>query len=225
MRLTESASRGALTQAAAAQIAEALKAGIAARGTGVAALSGGSAEAAYVQLAQMPLDWPRVRFALVDERFVPPEHAASNEGMLRRVLAPALAQGAQIVSMYAARGNAEAAAAHADALYAPLHIDIALMGMGTDGHTASWFPGSAELSAALDPNSKRSILAAHAPQAAGTSERLTLTLPALARAQRLVLLISGAEKRARLEQALRDDDAPVAALFKSPLNTEVLWAA
>ena len=98
------------------------------------------------------------------------------------------------------------------------------MGMGTDGHTASWFPGSAELGAALDAQAAYSVIAARAPQAAGAAERLTLTLPALARAERVLLLISGDEKRARLEQATRDDDAPVAALFKPPLNADVLWA-
>lgn len=218
------ATRDALMAAAAFRIVDALQAGIAKRGQACAALSGGSAEAAYLLLAEAPLDWARVTLALVDERFVAPGHPASNEGMLRSALAPVLRQGAQLAPMFAPAPNVDDAAAQADARYAPLHIDIALMGMGADGHTASWFPDAKGLAAALDAKSARTVVAVRAPQAQGAPERLTLTLPALARADRVLLLISGDEKHARLEQSLRNEDAPVAALFKPPLKTEVLWA-
>jgi 6-phosphogluconolactonase len=223
LRITDFANRDALMAAAAFHIVDALQAGIAARGQACAALSGGSAEGAYLHLAQAPLDWPRITLALVDERFVPPDHAASNEGMLRSALAPALRHGATLAPMYAPT-SLDDAATRAEALYASLHIDIAIMGMGSDGHTASWFPGSEQLSGALDARSPHTVIAARAPNAAGATERLTLTLPALARAERVLLLISGDEKRAVLERAVRDKDAPVAALFTPPLNAEVLWA-
>src|SRR5262245_41313267 len=118
--------RDAMMAGAADMIAEALSHGVARRGEGCAALSGGATpEPAYALLAGKPLDWPRIAFALVDERFVPPSHEASNEGMLRRALAPALTQGARLAPMYAPTAIPAEAAARAEALYASLSFDIA----------------------------------------------------------------------------------------------------
>ena len=69
-------------------------------------------------------------------------------------------------------------------------------------------------------------MALHAPQAEGSPDRLTLTRSALSRAGGVILLVTGNEKRARLEQALQHDDAPVSALFAPNMPApEVLWAA
>jgi|CXWL01.1.fsa_nt_gi 6-phosphogluconolactonase len=211
---------------AADRIEEALREGIAKNGHACAALSGGSTPApAYKLLAARPLDWSKVIFALADERFVPPSHEASNERLLRETLAQALAQGAQIAPLYAPVASAAEAAALADATYAKLHFDIALLGMGEDGHTLSWFPGIDGLAAALDPANPRSVMALHAPNAAGAADRLTLTRSALTRAERIVLLVSGLTKFAVLNAALSGDDLPVAALASPDLPTlDVLWA-
>jgi 6-phosphogluconolactonase len=227
--VTAFVSRDALMAAVAERIADALRAGIAERGAACAALSGGTTpEPAYRLLAAQTLDWSKVTFALVDERFVPPDQEPSNEGLLRRALAPAFAQGARLAPMYADTPTAREAAERADTRYALLHFDIALMGMGPDGHTASWFPGAATLSEALDLESERAVVAVHAPQAYGTPERLSLTRAALARAGHILVLILGDEKRAYLETALstRAEDAPIASLFALPKRTpEVLWAS
>lgn len=219
--------RDALMEAAALRIAEALTQGITLRGNACAALSGGATPApAYRKLAALKLDWRHVTFALVDERFVAPEHEASNEGLLRRELAPALAQGAKLAPMYSA-GALEQAAQLADATHAPLHIDIALMGMGEDAHTASWFPNAPGLAEILDLEGARTVASVRAAQAAGTAERLTLTRAALARADHVLLVITGEAKRARLEAAMREpiEQAPVAALFRDVAHPpEVLWA-
>jgi 6-phosphogluconolactonase len=219
--------RAALMAAAAERIADALRQALADRGAACAALSGGTTpEPAYRLLAEAALDWRRVSIALVDERFVPPGHPASNEALLRRALAPALARGAGLVEMFAPGLTPTEAAAQADARYAPLHFDIAVMGMGADGHTASWFPGADGLDAALDPDGARSVVALHAPKAEGTQDRLSMTFAALRRARRVLLLIAGEDKRARLAAALAGaEDAPVAALFRLPAPPEVLWAA
>ena len=224
------ANRDALMAAAADGIEAALRAGLAARGHACAALSGGATPApAYALLAARALDWPNVSFALVDERWVALADPASNEAMLRRALAPALAQGAQLAPLYDADApSSAAAAARAEARYRALRFDIALMGMGADGHTASWFAGARGLREALDPANPASVLALHAPRAPVSPDRLSLTVSALGRAGRIALLIAGADKRARLEAALHEapDIAPVAALFNPPLPApEILWAA
>jgi 6-phosphogluconolactonase len=222
IQLREFATREALMGAAAERIAKALQNGISERGEGVAALSGGGTpEPAYAELAKLKLDWPRVTFGLVDERFVPPSDAASNEALLRRTLSPALAAGAKLLQMYADCADIEKAAARADKLYSTQHIDIALMGMGSDGHTASWFPQSPQLDAAL--NGQRTVIAAYAPGATGSAERLTLTRRALGRASSVVLLITGDEKRRFLEDRARAS-LPIDRLLDLPLTPEVLWA-
>jgi 6-phosphogluconolactonase len=219
--------RDALMEAAADELADALHAALGARGHACAALSGGSTpEPAYALLAARDLDWANITFALADERFVPPAHAASNERMLRRALAPALAKGATLLPMYAPASDVHEAADRAEARYAPLNIDIALMGMGEDGHTASWFPETEALAEALDANTQRTIIAVHAPQAAGAPDRLTLTFSALCRVPRLMVLITGIAKRDLVTEAAKPASrAPVGRLFEHPSGgPHVLWA-
>ncbi len=216
--------RALLMQATAARIAEALNQAISECGEGTAALSGGSTpEAAYEGLARSDLDWPRVTFALVDERFVPPSDSASNEALLRRTLAPALTAGAKLLPMYADGVDLDEAARRANVLYINTRIDIALMGMGTDGHTASWFPQSPQVRDAMDILNPQSVIAVNAPGAAGSAERLTLTRSALTRAGAVLLLVTGDDKRKLLEDNERSD-LPVDQLFKQLPRTETWWA-
>lgn len=221
-------SRDAAIKAAADRLEHALREGLALRGGACAALSGGSTpEPAYAALAARGLDWPRITFTLVDERWLPPSDPGSNEAMLRRALAPALARGARLLPMWSDAPSPAAGADRAELAYAGLEIDIALMGMGGDAHTASWFPGTPDLSRALDPHSTRNLIAVNAPHAAATPERLTLTLAAIQRARRIALLITGEDKRARLDAALSEptDEAPVGVLVREcAAKLEVIWA-
>jgi 6-phosphogluconolactonase len=220
------ASRPALMTAVAKRLAAALGDAIRRHGSGCAALSGGSTpELAYRDLAAMLIEWHKITFALVDERFVPPTDSASNQALIQRTLGPAFGMGARLAPMFFPAAGVTDAADQADARYAPLRIDIALMGMGEDGHTASWFSGSSELGGALDLDNSRTVIAVHAPQAAGAADRLTLTRAALSRAGALMLVITGDDKRAKLESALTQHDAPVSALFNDRLPAPVvMWA-
>ncbi len=214
--------RGAAMQAAAERIAEALKDSISAHGQAFVALSGGTTPSpAYEALAAMPLDWPFVTFLIVDERFVPLSNDASNESALRKALAPALTAGAKMLPLFSDGVSLDEASARADTLYADKPIDVALVGMGVDGHTASWFPEASVLDAAL--TSSRTVIAVNAPGAYGTPERLTLTRAAMMRAKVILLLITGVEKRALLEDSKRAK-LPVDALFNLPASVETFWA-
>ncbi len=220
------ATREVLADAAAAGILQALRSGVLQRGAGLAALSGGGTpELTYRKLAAQPYHWAKVTFLVVDERFVPLSDPNSNEAMLRRALAPALAAGATLLPMFANGVSLDEAAARADTLYAEKAIDIAVMGMGNDGHTASWFPQSPQLGSALDLNSRHSVIAVTAPGASGSQERLTLTRSAIARADAIALLITGGAKLALLEDRERAS-LPVDVLFDFDLEetTETWWA-
>jgi len=219
------ASRDALMRGAAERLEEALQAGIAAHGKACALLSGGSTPApAYALLGSRNLDWSKVTFALADERCVPPTDDASNERMLRATLARPLGAGATLMPMYAG-GSPQDDALRADALYAPLSFDIALLGMGEDAHTLSWFSGADGLDAALDLANPRSVVAIHAPEAGGSPDRLTLTRSALVRARHIVVLITGPKKFGVLTSSIGEADKPAGLLFEPPLPPpDVLWA-
>jgi 6-phosphogluconolactonase len=81
-------------------------------------------------------------------------------------------------------------------------FDVAILGMGTDGHTASFFPDAEHLEGLLDSEAGHRVLPVHAPSA--KEPRLTLSMPVLCRARFVVLHIEGAEKRSTLETALGD---------------------
>lgn len=227
IQFTTFPTREAAMQAAADVIAESLENGLKSRGEACAALSGGSTPApAYRALAQRSdLNWEKITFALVDERCVPPAHEASNERLIGESLAAAFERGAQLKPMYFDTPTFSEAADCASSSYQDLAIDVALMGMGDDGHTASWFPNAEGLSEALDLNTKAPVIAIHAPQAASTANRLTLTRATIARADRVILLITGEQKRRVLEAAASGpiEAAPVAALF-SGRQPQVIWA-
>lgn len=227
LAIKEFATRDALMQAAAHRVADALQQAILKYGSACAALSGGTTpSAAYRLLAAIPLDWPRITFALVDERFVPPNSEGSNEAMAREALRSALSAGARFLPMYSPARDADEAARVADAAYRQLRIDMAVMGMGEDGHTASWFANADKLNEALDLTNPRTVIALRATGAPGSADRLTVTRAALARAGAIILLITGAKKRVRLESSFAGEWAPVSALFAPEMpSPEVFWAA
>lgn len=173
-------------------------------------------------LGAVRLDWDRVDILLNDERWVPETSERSNTGLLRQRLLTGHAAAAELLPIRADTDTPEEALDDLSAAVEPhLPIDVLLLGMGTDMHTASLFPGADRLEEALSP---------HAPvllpmRAEGVPEpRITLSARVLRGALSSHILITGAEKRAALEQArkLSPQEAPVAAVLD---GTTVHWAA
>lgn len=183
----------ALAAAAARLVADEATAGIGARGRFVLALSGGSTpRASYQRLAgRHDVDWTRVHVVWGDERCVPPDHAASNYRLAREALLDQVP--IPDANVHRIHGNAapEAEAARYDAELKALvpdgAIDLAFLGLGTDGHTASLFPDQI----ASFPEDVW-VGAVSFDDARG--QRITLTDTPLTAARVVVFLVAGADK-------------------------------
>lgn len=215
---------------AASRIAEALEQAIDERGQARIALSGGSTpEPVYRRLGQSDLVWSKVTASLVDERWVDETDPDSNAGLIERSLRSGPARACRFFSFRGAGDTPEAAAAAVDArLTADAAAwDVVVLGMGEDGHFASLFPGTPELEAGLDPSADRLCMVVRPGPIAPPQTRLTLTLPAILNARRLVLLVRGSEKWRTLQAAMADgsvDAAPIRAIVRRPdLPLETYW--
>ncbi|WP_161866683.1 6-phosphogluconolactonase [Pseudomonas yangonensis] len=213
-----------LAQSMAMRVADALREAIASRGQATLVVSGGRSPVPFFEaLAQQELPWAQVLVSLADERWVPVNHAGSNEGLVRRHLLQGPAAEARFIGLYQVAGNLERAADLADTAVAELApIDVLVLGMGDDGHTASLFPHSPNLHQALQPDCARRVLPMLAPSE--PAQRLTLTLPLLASARLPLLAIQGQAKLNTLSAALQSGkiaELPIRAFLHSPL--EIHW--
>lgn len=213
-----------LADALAETVAERLKQAISKNGLATLVVSGGRSPVAFFQrLAAQPLEWSKVVISLADERFVPTEHADSNAGLLHRHLLQGPVAKAKFLGLYSVASSVEEAAQAADQALAELPpIDVLILGMGDDGHTASLFPHSPNLSEALDLQGERRCLPMLAPSV--PHQRLTLTRRLLASARSPILSVSGQAKLDTLRTALAGDDLaemPVRAFLNPSL--EIYW--
>ena len=194
----------ALPEIAARHIAKLIEQAVADRGRASVMLAGGSTpRAVYRHLAQTQgLPWDKVEIYFGDERAVPPGDPQSNYRMARESLLDAVCiPSSQIHRMPAERHDREAAAEEY-ARRLPERLDLIILGLGEDGHTASLFPGSSALSERV-----RKVLAVVGPQA--PLHRLTVTPPVIAAAREKIILVSGAGKAGAVAQALEGPDQPV----------------
>ncbi|MDF0730400.1 6-phosphogluconolactonase [Pseudomonas entomophila] len=214
----------ALAATLAHDVAERLRTAIAAKGQACLVLSGGRSPVPFLeQLSSQALDWSKVIVSLADERWVPLEHADSNAGLLARHLFKHHAAKARFLGLYHNAANLEAAAELADRALAELPpIDVLVLGMGDDGHTASLFPSSPNLDQGLDPRSPRRCLPLLAPSV--PRQRLSMTRSLLASAGFIALAVQGPGKLATLRAALAADDLtemPIRAFLHDPLD--IYW--
>ena len=217
-------------EACAARLADALAAAIVEGGRAVFAGSGGSTPTPiYRRLAGAGLDWSRVVVTLIDERYVPETSPESNAALLKQTLLTGPAAAARFVPLFQPAVTVDRAAAlAAHALSAEGgKLDAVLLGMGEDGHICSMFPNSPTLRTLLSPALKPTVLGVpHGRDGAAPSlERLTINLPYLMTARRVVLAITGAAKRDVFEHQAAGDPAiqPIAALIAARVPLDVLW--
>ena len=168
------------------------------------ALSGGSTPGpVYRELAKRDVPWARVDFYFVDERFVPPDHPESNYLLAEEALFKPLGVPVhQIFRMPGERADRDEAARDYEKLL-PRVMDVVVLGMGEDGHTASLFPGGTSLK-----EKERRVLAVVGPKP--PPWRMTLTLPVLQSARKVLGLVSGAGKREMVKRVLAGEDLPAA---------------
>ena len=171
------------------------------------------------------VEWPQVYLFFGDERCVPPAHPDSNYAMAYEALISKVPIPAKNVYRIMGEGNAnENALAYENQLrtfFAGLtwpRFDLALLGMGEDGHTASLFPNSAalkEMSRWVVPNRNEQL----------GQDRITLTVPVFNQARRIMVLVTGKKKAQRLKEVLRpqpgSEQLPVQAI--APINGMLEW--
>jgi 6-phosphogluconolactonase len=181
----------------------------AARGGEHIALSGGGAPGrAYELAARLEPDWSRARLWWGDERCVPPDDERSNYLLAKRTLLDRIER--QPGEIHRIRGElgGEQAAAEYDRDLEGVQLGLALQGIGPDGHTASLFPSAP----ALEERERRAVAAPHEDV-----ERVTMTLPVLSGAARVVFLVLGESKAEAAARAFAGppDPATPASLLRS----------
>jgi 6-phosphogluconolactonase len=206
--------RDALAAGLADRVARGLSRAISRKGNATLAVSGGTTPRLFFEhLSRENITWDKVTITLVDERQVDEDNERSNARLLRQNLLQNNASAARFVPLFR---NELAASA--------LEPDVAVLGMGEDGHTASFFPGGNKLGEALNPKTTTALITMAAPGAG--EPRLTFTLAHLLMAKVLCLHVEGAKKQAVLEKAMAGTDVldmPIRAVLQSDRPLDIFW--
>lgn len=200
---------------------------IEAKGHATLAVPGGSTPGPFLDaMSREKLNWAVVRVMLTDERLVPADHVRSNAKLLRETLLQNEAAAAQLIPLNPSEGLSpeDAAVEVSERVLPVLPLDVCVLGMGADMHTASLFPGGDRLTEALSATAA-TVLPMRAPGA--DEPRLTLTAPVLQTATHIHILIQGQGKRDALAQAIATgsaDEAPIRAILAAPAGAKVHYA-
>jgi len=226
--MLEFANAEALAAALAAYVADAITTRLQRSPICAIALSGGKTPIKFFQaLSQKPLDWSAVTITLVDDRWVPESSPRSNAALLRRHLLHGPAAAATFLPLVNEADSPEAGRHTTEKAIAALSLPFAaiILGMGLDGHTASFFPGGDRLEEALAPTPGRHIETMRAQ--AAEEARITLTLPVLLEADRVAIHIEGVEKRRVLADAELPGAAaamPIRAVLARRPAPDIFWS-
>lgn len=220
MQLRAFESLAAMAPILAQEIVLALSDAVAVRGIASLAVGGGRTPVElFNAISVLPAAWPAIGVTLTDERWVPGSDPASNARLVQERLLQNRARDAGFFPLYepgVEPENAESAVAARISRLLPL--DVCVIGMGEDGHIASIFPGTEGACAGPSPVAAVSAIP---PAPNAPFPRMTLTLSALSDSRRLILQISGAQKRALLQ---KPEGLPIGALLALRPDLEVWWA-
>jgi len=216
-----------LARTAAQNIAQMAQAAIDEGGSFTIGLSGGNTpRLLYRMLAEEPytsqLDWSKVEVFFTDERCVPPEDAQSNFRMASETLLDAVPIHPEHLHRIRGEIDPQAAAIEYGRLleqrFGDGGLDLALLGMGEDGHTASLFPGSPALA-----ETHHRCVAVYVEKL--NSWRVTMTLPFLNRSKEVLILVTGAAKARPVQQVLESAelDGPLPAQLIDPATRQLTW--
>lgn len=210
------------------EILTSLSKGVADNGQASMLLSGGTTPGPlYEKLSNEALEWDKVWFAPTDERWVEPDHDDSNEKLIRKTLLQNNASAANYIGLKSAPDNPYDGQKFTEEKMKkfPFPIDVVLIGMGTDGHVASLFPGLADTKAAMSEVNQD--LCHGICRGDGEVDRMTLTLNCILNAKQVILFFYGAEKLSVFENAMTEktDTLPVSYLLnQNKVPVTLYWA-
>ena len=227
-----------LADALASTIISQLQAAIAERGLAVIAFSGGSTPLSlFDALASQTWDWSKVIITLVDERWVEKSNTLSNAALLETNLLDKLSGNPRFVALYRNEFSAACTAAAIELVVADYcnatnttpramaKFDVAILGMGDDGHTASFFPDAQNIANLLDSKNRLPLLSCHSPSS--SVARVTWSLPILLGSAYLALHIVGLNKKNVYNHALQTEDylqMPIRSmLFQQTIQLQVFY--
>lgn len=191
-----------LSEALAQSVAVTLRNAIEQYGKASMVVPGGHTPAVYLpRLAQMDLPWQHIFITLSDERWVEPTSELSNERLVREHFLQHMQQQPYFIALKTGNTHPDQAITDINARLAelPLPFNLVILGLGEDGHIASLFPGMT-----LDPDSTSLCQAATPP--AAPSLRISLSLRALINSDRIILVITGKEKRRLVDRLIESSD-------------------
>jgi 6-phosphogluconolactonase len=216
-----------LTQHFAGEIIDLLKNAIKIKGKASLVVSGGSTpKPLFMMLSQADLAWEKVNVTLADERWVDASHKDSNEKLVRDNLLTGNAASANFVSLTTEAKNAQNAEAEISQRIDAIdkQFDVLILGMGEDGHTASLFPCSEQISEGLDMSRHLSAIATQPTTA--PHQRMSMSLAKIVNAKHVFLHLIGAKKKAVLLDALANYtnlEKPIKAVCDNR-TVELMWA-
>ena len=219
-----------LAEAVAGDVGFIIEQALTARGRAIVAFPGGETpKEALALLATRKIEWADVTIVPTDDRLVPPTDPRSNVGALARLFLP---KKARVVPLCAGETDPVAAGRAADERLADLEwpLDLAWLGVGLDGHVASIFPGPDYDGALNGPKIRRAMGLRPDPMPENMPvNRVTLTKAALVSARVITLVLTGADKRRMVEQALKDGASsplPIGRLLADlDMDIDIHWCA